>query len=113
MIDPNAKLVTVTHGQGHGNAPTRSFTPDGQRVVDWAKTLPARQNAAVVTAYGRLGLEVTDTGLTKDQYGQEYSSKAPPRYDFHTGEYFDYGQATTGGVVICTDPSLLVAKGHR
>lgn len=116
MLDPNVKLVTQVHAGGGGGghqAGRTELTADGQRVVAWARTLPQRQNAAVVTAFGRLGLQVTDTGLTKDQYGHVQAGNAPPRYDFHTGAYYDSESGTEVKTVICTDQSLLVAKGHR
>lgn len=116
MLDPSVSLVTKVHAGGGGGghqAGHAELTPDGQRVVAWAKTLPQRQNAAVVTAFSRLGLQVTDTGLSKDEYGHVQAGNAPPRYDYHTGTFYDSESGTEVATVICTDQSLLVTKHHR
>lgn len=109
MLDPTASLDSFAHG----NPPVRSLTPDGQRVASFIKSLAdVRQQAAATAAFSRLHLQIADT-MAVDTYNGVMGGNGPPRYDYHSGEYFDYGQATTGGVKICTDDSLLVAKGHR
>jgi hypothetical protein len=118
MLASNTKLAEFSKGQGggHHQSPTRTLTPDGQRVVDWAKTLPVvdgfhRQQSAVCKAFTRMGLQVTDF-MTNEEFNGVQAGNGPPRYDFHTGQYFDYGQGDQG-VVICTDQTLLVAKATR
>jgi len=115
MLDQNTPLVAFTHTGGghtlHENA-VRSLTEDGKRVVAWAETLPARQHAAVATAFTRLKLSVQDFcagTMSLSEYNGIAGGNGPSRYDFFTGMYFDYGQGNDG-VVICTDESLLVHK---
>lgn len=115
MLDPTVKLVTFAHGQGggHHQQGTRTLTPDGQRLVDWARSLPDEQNAAVIKAFSNMGLNWTDTGMDAERYGR-LNPNNPARYDRHTGRYYVHGEDDSDpGTVICTDQSLLVAKRHR
>jgi hypothetical protein len=110
-----------------GNPPTRSLTPEGKKVTDWSKTLPVtggeqnipghRQQAAVAAGFiYKFGdMEVLDF-MSNADYNAVMASNGPPRYDIFTGTYYDYGAHENGhpsGVVICTDPSLLVVKGSK
>lgn len=114
-MDMTTKLVEITHAHGGGGqhqSGKRTLTADGQRVVDWARTLPDRQGAAVIVGFFRLGLMHTDSPITGPRFEAVMGGNGPPRYDIHTGQFFDYGQGNDG-VVICTDPTLLVDKGTR
>jgi hypothetical protein len=106
----------------HGNPPVRTLTADGKRVADWAKSLPStpaadgnvgkRQGAAVTAAFTKMDLEILDV-MSNEDYNHVMAGNGPPRYDFKTGFYYDYGAAPNGdpsGIMICTDPTLLVYK---
>jgi hypothetical protein len=117
MLDPKAPLATYV-----GRPKVRVVTADGKRVIAWADKLPTtedgskRQEAAVCTAFLNLKLTWTDF-MTVQEYNHVQAGNAPPRYNFHTGYYYDYGSYPDGhpsGILICTDQDLLVAKlPHR
>ena len=111
----------------HGESAQRHLTDLGKKVTDWSKTLPVtggeqnipghRQQAAVAAGFiYKFGdLEVLDF-MSNADYNAVMASNGPPRYDIFTGTYYDYGAHENGhpsGIVICTDPSLLVVKGSK
>ena len=117
MLDPKQPLATYV-----GHPAMRVVNADGKRVIAWANQLPQtggtqgivgkRQEAAVCQAFTKLKLAIDDF-MTKDEYNHVMEANGPPRYDFHTGKYYDYGAANNddpSAIVICTDDSLLVAK---
>lgn len=116
MLDPNVPLATYI-----GKPKVRVVTPDGKRVIAWGNVLPTtddgskRQEAAVCMAFTKLKLEIADFMSVQD-FNHVFAGNAPPRFNFHTGYYYDYGAYPDGhpsGILICTDESLLVAKTLR
>jgi len=115
MLDPSVQLASfIKGGQGGGHhlPAQRTLTPDGQRLVAWAKTLPKDQAAAVVHAFNRQGIQVTDVMTTED-YNHTFGGNNPPRYDQHTGTYYTSESGSEVATVICGDPTLLVEKHHK
>jgi hypothetical protein len=119
MLDPNNPLATYV-----GHPKVRGLTADGKKVVAWAGTLPLasdggrRQEAAVCSAFTHMGLETQDfdATMTLQEFNHVMAGNGPPRYDYHTGFYYDFGQSPNGdpsGIKICSDDSLLVAKRSR
>jgi hypothetical protein len=116
MLDPNVPLATYV-----GKPKVRVVTPDGKKVIAWGNVLPTtqdgakRQEAAVCAAFTKLKLEIKDF-MTVQEFNHVMGGNGPPRYNFHTGYYYDYGQYPDGhptGQLICTDDNLLVAKSIR
>lgn len=98
-----------SHQGGHGHL---ELTDDGKRVVDFARSLPDDQNAAVIKAFG---LDWTWTGMDAARYGRTSQAGTPSRYDPHTGKFYQYGEADNSdpsAVQLTTDPTLLLDKGH-
>jgi hypothetical protein len=122
-IDLDTKMVLFKSGK----PPQRILTDIAQKVINWSKTLPTtggtqgipgkRQQAAVCKGFiDKFGdLEINDFMSTAD-FDHVMAGNGPPRYDTITGTYYDYGAASNGdpsGIVICTDPNLLVVKGSK
>jgi len=98
-----------SHQGGHGHL---ELTADGKRVVDFARSLPDDQNAAVIKAFG---LDWTWTGMDAERYGRTSQAATPSRYDAHTGKFYQYGEADNSdpsAVQLTTDPTLLLDQGH-
>lgn len=116
MLDPSNPLATYV-----GRPKARVVSEDGKKVVAWAGTLPAasdgskRQEAAVCSAFTRLKLKKSDfdATMTGAEFEHVMGGNAPPRYDYHTGYFYDSASGTEVATLICTDDSLLVAKRHR
>jgi len=116
MLDPNNPLATYV-----GKPKVRGLTADGKKVVAWAGTLPLasdggkRQEAAVCSAFTKLKLEIADfdATMTLAEFNHVMAGNAPPRYDYHTGYFYDSMTGTEVATLICTDDSILVAKRSR
>jgi len=111
-MDRSTPLTVAVHaGGGHsgqGGHGHLELTADGKRVVDFARSRPDPENAAIIKAFM---LDWTWTGITGDYNGKSLQGgNDPPRYDPHTGVYYVYGEDDSSGVVICTDPTLLLTK---
>lgn len=117
-IDLDEPMFTLDDNNEH------VMTPIGQKVVDWAHTLPdggyqgipgKRKESAVCAAWNsKFKTWVSDFKLTKQEFEHVMAGNAPPRYDMFTGKYYDYGPADNSdpnAELICTDPDLLVIKG--
>jgi hypothetical protein len=116
MLDPKVPLATYV-----GTPKVRVVTPDGKKVIAWGKTLPnapdgsKRQMAAVCGAFTKLKLQIDDF-MTVQEFNRVMGGNGPPRYNYKTGTYYDYGAFPDGhpsGVVICTNQELLVKKTLR
>ena len=116
MLDPKVPLATYA-----GTPKVRVVTPDGKKVIAWGKTLPnapdgsKRQMSAVCGAFTKLKLQIDDF-MTVQEFNRVMGGNGPPRYNYKTGTYYDYGAFPDGhpsGVVICTNQELLVKKTLR
>jgi hypothetical protein len=115
MLDPKVPLATYV-----GSPKIRVVTPDGKRVIAWGNILPAtadgakRQEAAVCASFVKMKLQIADF-MTVQEFNRVMGGNGPPRYNFHTGYYYDYGAYPDGhpsGILICTDDRVLVAKSR-
>jgi len=121
MIDLDEPMFTLDAKNNH------VLTPIGQKVVDWAGSLPVtsgtqgipgrRQEAAVCKAFvDKFNMQIEDFKLSTEDFNHVMAANGPPRYDLFTGTYYDYGAHENGhpsGELICTDQSLIVEKGSK
>lgn len=104
--------VAFTSGGGGGGqhkSATRAITPEGQRILDWTKTLPPEQQAAVAKAYTEHGFQVNDF-MSSEDFNHWQAGNYPSRFNPKTGVFVTASSGTEVSTVITTDPAILVSR---